>query len=79
MEKQHKSPPFEQAVRNRSSPPHFSGRAQALWAKSGDESGSLSLPQHLLDSAGAAAAVYDTWVAKSLKKRLADDLELTEQ
>lgn len=79
MEKQHESPPFEQTVRNHSTSPRFSKRAQALWAKSGDDSGSLSLPQHLLDSAGAAGAVYDTWVAKSLKRRLAEDLDLSEQ
>ncbi|MGV0423792.1 CRISPR-associated helicase Cas3' [Corynebacterium sanguinis] len=49
-------------------------QASALWAKSGDDTGSLSLPQHLVDTACAAAAVFDLWVSQSLKDWLAGRL-----
>ena len=55
----------------------LSSQARSLWAKSGDETGHLSLAQHLIDSACAAAAVYDTWVSDSLKENLAQNLNLT--
>ncbi|HIW95917.1 MAG TPA: CRISPR-associated helicase Cas3' [Candidatus Corynebacterium gallistercoris] len=48
-----------------------SERARALWAKSGDDSGYLNLPQHLVDSACAAAAVWDVWLSRSAKEAIA--------
>ena len=53
-----------------------SRQAQALWAKSGDGTGSLSLPQHLVDSACAAALVYDVWLPFRMKSWLASQLGL---
>lgn len=55
----------------------LSPQARSLWAKSGDETGHLSLAQHLIDSACAAAAVYDTWVPNSLNKNLGQNLKLS--
>ena len=55
----------------------LSPQARSLWAKSGNETGHLSLAQHLIDSACAAAAVYDTWVSNSLKENLAENLNLS--
>ena len=55
----------------------LSPQARSLWAKSGDETGYLSLAQHLIDSACTAAAVYDTWVSDSLKENLAQNLNLS--
>lgn len=49
-------------------------QARALWAKTGDDTESLSLPQHLLDTACAAAAVFDLWVPEIMKKWLAGRL-----
>ncbi|MCT2287691.1 CRISPR-associated helicase Cas3' [Corynebacterium sanguinis] len=49
-------------------------QARSLWAKSGDETGSLSLPQHLTDTACAAAVVYDGWVPSQMKSWLAGKL-----
>ncbi|WP_258863170.1 CRISPR-associated endonuclease Cas3'' [Corynebacterium renale] len=48
--------------------------ANSLWAKSGDESGYLSLTQHLVDVACAAAAVFDVWLAANVKRQLAKEL-----
>lgn len=42
----------------------------SLWAKSGDESGWLPLPQHLSDTAGVSAELWDRWLADSVKQRL---------
>ncbi|KQB87176.1 CRISPR-associated nuclease/helicase Cas3 [Corynebacterium lowii] len=44
----------------------------ALWAKSGDETGWLSLPQHLLDSACVAERLWEGWLAPVLKARIAE-------
>ena len=55
----------------------LSPQAQSLWAKSGDETGHLSLAQHLIDSACVAAVVYDKWVSHSLKVNVAQNLELS--
>lgn len=55
----------------------LSPQARSLWAKSGDETGHLSLAQHLIDSACVAAVVYDTWVSNSLKENLAHNLKLS--
>ena len=79
MEGRHEGALFEQSVRGLFDSLEFSERSQALWAKSGDESGSLSLPQHLMDAAGVAAVVYDAWVAKPLKRRLSKGLGLTDE
>ena len=79
MEGRHTIPLFGESLRGLLDPPKFSERSRALWAKSGDESGSLSLPQHLMDAAGVAAVVYDTWVAKPLKRRLSEGLDLTDE
>lgn len=79
MEKQHKSPLREKPVRMQAPILSFSEQAKALWAKSGDESGNLSLPQHLIDTAGVAGAVYDLWIADHIKQQLANGLGLTEE
>ena len=79
MEGRHEGALFEQSVRGLFDSLEFSERSQALWAKSGDESGSLSLPQHLMDAAGVAAVVYGAWVAKPLKRRLAEGLGLADE
>lgn len=79
MEERFLDLPLDQPVRGISPTTDFSSQAQALWAKSGDESGHLSLPQHLLDAAGVAGAVYDIWVSESLKRRLADGLNLADE
>ena len=55
----------------------LSPQARSLWAKSGDETGHLSLAQHLIDSACAAAVVYDEWVSISLKENLSQNLKLS--
>ncbi|MGI0542558.1 CRISPR-associated helicase Cas3' [Corynebacterium aquatimens] len=55
-----------------------SPRLSSLWAKSGDETGYLNLPQHLLDSACVAAAVYEAWVSDQLKRNLGERLGLDE-
>lgn len=77
MKERHSSPLLEQSVQQESHAPSFSEQAQALWAKSGDENGYLNLPQHLMDTAGAAGAVYDIWVAEPLKQQLAAGLGIT--
>lgn len=79
MEERHNGLPLSEHSGTLSRTPKFSEQAQALWAKSGDESGNLSLPQHLLDTAGAADAIYDTWVSDTLKRRLAEDLQLSDE
>ena len=77
MKERHSSPLLEQSVQRESHAPSFSAQARALWAKSGDENGYLNLPQHLMDTAGAAGAVYDIWVAEPLKQQLAAGLGIT--
>ena len=52
---------------------------RAVWAKSGDDFGSLSLPQHLADSAGVASALWDSWVSHSLKSHLTGKLDISEE
>ena len=56
----------------------LSPQAHALWAKSGDETGSLSLPQHLGDTACVAAHVFDFWVSNQMKTHLSENLKLAE-
>lgn len=43
---------------------------RALWAKPGDESGYLPLVQHLGDTVCVAAALWDEWLAGSVKMSL---------
>ena len=50
----------------------------ALWAKSGDDSGWLSLPQHLADAAAVASLLWDCWVSDSMKRLLGSKLGLEE-
>ncbi|OHF35728.1 CRISPR-associated helicase/endonuclease Cas3 [Corynebacterium sp. HMSC074A01] len=57
----------------------LSPQAHALWAKSGDETGSLSLPQHLGDTVCVAAHVFDFWVSNQMKARLSENLKLPEE
>ncbi|AYD89826.1 CRISPR-associated helicase Cas3' [Actinomyces lilanjuaniae] len=45
----------------------LSPSARSLWAKSGDETGWLCLPQHMLDSAGVATRLWDRWVSSALQ------------
>lgn len=78
MEGRHETPQFEHSVRTPTNFPPFSKQTRAMWAKSGDESGNLSLPQHLMDTAGVAAVVYDTWVAEPIKRRLTEGLSLSD-
>ncbi len=63
---------LEDFVRNAS--PQLS----VIWAKSGDETGFLSLPQHLADTASVAAVLWDFWVAKSVKLWVASKLGMSE-
>ena len=78
MEGRHQTPQFEHFVRTSPTFPPFSTQALALWAKSGDETGNLSLPQHLVDTAGVAGVVYDAWVADQIKRRLTEGLSLSD-
>ncbi|AHI19487.1 MAG: CRISPR-associated helicase/endonuclease Cas3 [Corynebacterium casei] len=55
----------------------LSAQAQALWAKSGDGINSLSLPQHLVDSACAAALIADRWISKPMMSLLSESLGLS--
>ncbi|WP_170289594.1 CRISPR-associated helicase Cas3' [Nesterenkonia halophila] len=50
----------------------------SLWAKSGDELGWLSLPQHMRDSARIAGLLWDDWVAPGVKHRVRDDLRVAD-
>lgn len=61
---------FELADRAEGMRAQLRDEARSLWAKTGDEDGWLSLPQHLMDSACVAAAVWDVWVADSVKGAL---------
>jgi len=56
----------------------WSEQALALWAKSGDDSGWLTLPQHLVDTAGVAVCLWDEWVPQNIKFQLEDDTGLSE-
>lgn len=54
----------------------LSVQSRALWAKSGDGIDSLSLPQHLVDSACAAALIADRWISKPVMSHLEESLVL---
>ncbi|MBC3186611.1 CRISPR-associated helicase Cas3' [Corynebacterium sp. zg-331] len=47
--------------------PTSNPQVAALWAKSGDETGWLSLPQHMVDAACVAECLWETWLADSVK------------
>lgn len=55
-----------------------SPQAQSLWAKSGNETDSLTLPQHMVDSACAASFLYNSWLATSVKRHLSQELGVDE-
>lgn len=48
----------------------LSVRARALWAKSGDADGWLTLPQHMLDSACVAEWLWDTWAPDAVRSSI---------
>lgn len=50
----------------------LSAQAVSLWAKSGDDTGWLNLPQHMADAACVAEALWDHWAAASLRRMMAD-------
>ncbi|WP_259878216.1 CRISPR-associated helicase Cas3' [Brachybacterium muris] len=54
-------------MRTNSSPFGLSPAACAVWAKSGDETGWLALPQHMLDSAGVAGMLWDEWASSLVR------------
>lgn len=56
---------------------HWPTQGWHLWAKSGDEFGWLSLPQHMRDSAHIAGLLWDEWIAAGTRRRIADALGIT--
>lgn len=56
----------------------LSARARSLWAKSGDETGWLTLPQHLVDAACVAEALWCGWVPDAVKREIVRMTGLTE-
>lgn len=54
----------------------LSVQARSLWAKSGDETGFLNLPQHLIDVAGVAGVLWDSWLSTHSRQWLARKLGL---
>lgn len=55
----------------------WSAQALSLWAKSGDETGWLTLPQHLIDSAGVSLWLWDNWVSDHVRVQISEDLGLS--
>lgn len=55
-----------------------SPQAQSLWAKSGDGTDFLTLPQHMVDSACAASFLFNSWLAPSVKRYLSTALGVDE-
>lgn len=55
-----------------------SPQAQSLWAKSGDGTDFLTLPQHMVDSACAASFLFNSWLAPSVKRYLSAALGIDE-
>lgn len=53
-------------------------QARSLWAKSGDGTDFLSLPQHMVDSACAASFLFNSWLASSVKRFLSEALGVDE-
>ncbi|MDY6050710.1 MAG: CRISPR-associated helicase Cas3' [Corynebacterium sp.] len=56
----------------------LSPQALSVWAKSGDETGWLSIGQHLADAASVAAVLWDEWVPATTKRHLSRKLDLSE-
>lgn len=54
----------------------LSHASRSLWAKSGDESGWLNLPQHLRDSAGVARQLWDEWLSTATKQWISNQVGL---
>lgn len=50
----------------------------SIWAKSGDPTGWLSLPQHMIDSSQVGEILWTEWVAPSQRRLVEEDLTLTE-
>lgn len=50
-------------------PRRLSGRATAIWAKTGGPDEWLPLTQHMLDSAHVAALLFDHWLSDAVKRR----------
>lgn len=48
-----------------------------VWAKSGDETGWLSLQQHMVDSADVAGFLWEDWLAPSTKHLIASQWDLS--
>ena len=55
-----------------------SSQARSLWAKSGDGTDFLTLPQHMVDSACAASFLFNSWLAPSVKRSLSAALGIGE-
>ena len=55
-----------------------SPQAQSLWAKSGNGTDFLTLPQHMVDSACAASFLFNSWLAASVKRYLSEELGVDE-
>lgn len=53
-------------------------QARSLWAKSGDGTDFLTLPQHMVDSACAASYLFNSWLATSVKRYLSVELGIDE-
>ena len=56
-----------------------SRQAQSLWAKSGNDTDFLTLPQHMVDSACAASFLFNSWLASSVKRFLSGALGVDER
>lgn len=54
-------------------------QATSLWAKSGDETGWLNLPQHMADAACVAGELWDRWAAPSLRRTMASLGDMSEE
>lgn len=54
----------------------LSAAAKSLWAKSGDDSGWLTLPQHMRDSADVAALLWDEWASPQVRAACSSALGL---
>lgn len=55
---------------------NLSDAAKSLWAKSGDETGWLTLAQHMRDSADVAALLWDEWASPQLRAACSSALGL---
>lgn len=65
---------------------NLSERARALWAKSGSDKSRiegeepwLCLPQHMVDSAGTARHLWETWVPPAVRASISHETSLSEE